>query len=61
MVSILKIINEDNNKSVPFNETAILKVIKSLEGRNKPLQDYYIDLWENLEGKRFNNKQLQLI
>jgi hypothetical protein len=61
MVGIYKITNEENGNNVPYNETALLKVIKGLEGRNKPLQEYYIDLWENLHGRRFTKKHLELV
>ena len=61
MVGIYKITNEENNNDVTFNETALLKVIKHLDGRNRPLQEYYIELWENLEGKRFSKKHLRLV
>ena len=61
MTSIYYIINSETNIKVPFNETALLKIIKSTEKRNKPLYNYYVNLWENLEGKRFNAKFLELV
>ena len=61
MVGIYEIKNPVNNNSVGYNETAILKTIKALSGRNKPLQDYYVELWENLEGKKFNKEHLECI
>jgi len=62
MGDILKIINEDTGLSVPFNEIALLKAIKSFDGRNKKDYDYYVDKWENLTGRRFDKKKhLELI
>jgi len=61
MVSIYYIIKEDEEKKIPFNETALLKIIKGLHNRNKPLYNYYVNLWENLEGKKFSEKYLEWI
>ena len=61
MVGIYYIINNGDSKKIPFNETALLKVIKLLYSRNKPLYNYYVTIWENLEGKRFKPEYLEMI
>ena len=61
MVGVFLILNEENKNRVPYNETAILKTIKKLDGRDGTLRDYYINMWENLMGKKFNKKYLELL
>lgn len=61
MSNIYKIINEDTDLKVYYNEISILKTIKALDGRHKGLYEYYIELWENLEGKRFNKALLKSV
>ena len=60
MTSIYKITN-DEGRTVPFNEIALLKIIKVIGNRNKPTKEYCIDLWENLEGRNFDEKYLKLV
>lgn len=60
-MNIYYIINEETKVKIPFNETALLKVIKTTYKRNKPLYDYYVNIWENLEGKKFDIKYLELV
>lgn len=61
MTSLYTIINDNSGVKCPFSEKAILEVIKSLQGRNKKLQEHYIEKWEILEGKKFDKKYLNLI
>lgn len=60
MVGIYTINNTQNNSNTPLNETLILKTIKSLDNRHKELSNKWIEIWEELENKRFDKeKQLE--
>lgn len=53
-----KITNENNGNSVPLNEVKLLRLIKSLGTRYKVQRDDFIEVWENLSGKKFSEKFL---
>lgn len=54
MVSIYKMTNDANNHSVKTNERLIFKTLKALKVRNPNLCKDWIELWEELEGKKFD-------
>jgi len=59
MVGIYTITNTETKNNTPINETLLLKTIKSLDGRHKELSVKWIEIWEDLESKKFDkNKQL---
>lgn len=60
-MSSYKIINEKNGNVEYINDKLLLNTIKKLYGRDKTHQKYFIELWENLEGKKFTKKELEFL
>ncbi len=58
MVGVYEIRNKVNSSVSPYNEILLLKTIKALQGRNKDLQDHYINIWEELNNKKFDKNLL---
>jgi len=60
-MSSYKVINEKNGNVDYINDKLLLNIIKKLNGRSKEHQEYIIKLWENLEGKKFDKKELKFL
>jgi len=58
MSSIYIINNSENKTYIEYNDMLLLETIKVLLQRKKPLALKYIDIWEELEGKKFSEKYL---
>ncbi len=58
MVAVYEIKNKVTSSITPYNEILLLKTIKALNGRNKDLQDHYINIWEELNNKKFDKSML---
>jgi len=59
MVSFYKIINKKNNRETEFNEITLLKIIAVLKDRNIMLYNLLIEIYEQLEGEKFNKELLK--
>lgn len=59
MLSTYRFKKLENNREVEITEAMLLQLIKLAKERKKPLYDKLVKVWEELEGRNFDEKYLE--